>query len=245
MIYSKTLAIIGCDANGQITEALSSLGFCVQILPRHNSLPRPVSSHADMLIFEMGGCVFAERKYIEGAKSIFDTVASFGYDVIPCDISLDNKYPDDIAFNMALCNNVLYGNTKHNASNVIEFAKANGIKINDVKQGYTKCSTVVLGNAAIITADGGIASAAERNGIAVLTTKNSPDSVTLSGYSYGFIGGACGVYNGNVYFTGNIELHPQGDIIKSFCQSLGYSTVNLSDSKLVDVGGIIFLPYID
>ena len=245
MTYSKALAIIGCDADGRITEALSSLGFCVQTLPRHDSLPRPVSSHADMLIFEMGGCVFAERKYIEGAKSIFDTISSFGYNIVPCDISLGNKYPDDIAFNIALCNGVLFGNDKYNALSIIELAKDLGIKINPVKQGYTKCSAAVLGNDAIITADEGIASAAEANGISVLKINNSPDSVSLDGYNYGFIGGACGVHNGSIYFTGNIELHPQGDVIKAFCQSLGYNIVNLSDSRLVDVGGIIFLPYID
>lgn len=243
MADNKILAIVGCDADAQLVDSLSKLGFSVQILPRHISLPSPVSSHADMLMFVIDGCVFAEKQYVEDAKDTFDVIASYGYRIIPCDISLGNEYPNDIGFNIALCNNVLYGNIKYNASEVIDFANNKGVKITPVKQGYTKCSTVVLGNDAIITADDGIAQAATKNGLKVLKTNNSPDSVVLDGYNYGFIGGACGVFENNIYFSGNIDLHPEGRAIKDFCESLGFSVISLSDSTLVDIGGIIFLPY--
>jgi len=243
MITKKTLAIIGCEANEKIINALSTLGFCVQILPRNNLLPTPVSSHADMLMLVIDDCVFAEKQYIIDANGVFDVIASYGYRVIPCDIALGNEYPNDIAFNIAICNNVLYGNVKHNATEIIEFAKAKNFKINSVKQGYTKCSTVVLGNSGIITADNGIANAAEGNGLMVLKISNSPDSVALEGYNYGFIGGACGVLGRSVYFSGNIDLHTNSEAIKGFCESLGFDIISLTDSALVDIGGIIFLPF--
>ena len=244
MADKKTLAIIGCDADEQIVTSLLSLGFLVQSLPRHKSLPTPVSSHADMLMFELEGQIFAQSKYIEEAKPIFDTIASYGYNVVPCDTHLGDKYPLDIAFNIAKIGKSIYGNSKYNSETVIEFAASNGFEITDVKQGYTKCSTVVLGSRAIITADDGIARATEHNGVAVLKINNSPESVTLNGYNYGFIGGACGVFNDDIYFTGNIDLHPEASDIKSFCESFGYGIVSLTNSALIDVGGIIFLPYI-
>ena len=242
-MINKTLAIVGCDADEEITTALSSLGFSVQILPRHDSLPTPVRSHADMLMFTLDGCVFAERNYIKHSKSVFDTIKTYGYTIIPCNLSLGKKYPDDIAFNIAICDNVLYGNIKHNACEAIDFAKSKEIKIQSVNQGYTKCSTVILGNKGIVTADSGIAEAAKNNGLEVLKINNAPNAITLNGYDYGFIGGACGVFDRNVYFSGNIEMHPEGELIKAFCQNLGFKTINLTQSKLVDIGGIIFLPY--
>lgn len=240
----NTLAVIGCDAPTEITEALSSLGFLVQVLPRDIRLPRPVSSHADMLMFELDGRIFCSKQYFETASYIFDSISAYGYDIIRCDVGLGDKYPDDIAFNMALCDNVIYGSINSNAPEIIKYAEDNGFKLNSVRQGYTKCSTVVLGDKAIITADSGIASSASKNGISVLKISNSPDSVSLDGYNYGFIGGACGVCANNIYFSGDIDLHPQGRQIKDFGESFGFNTINLSDSMLTDVGGIIFLPYL-
>ncbi len=68
-------------------------------------------------------------------------------------------------------------------------AMKNGIEIVDVKQGYTRCSTAVIGKNSAITADSTIYNALTKNGIDVL--KIDSGSVRLDGYGYGFIGGAC------------------------------------------------------
>ena len=243
MTNNKVLAIVGCDADKNITDSLADLGFSVVLLPRHTSLPAPVSSHADMLMFELNGYVFAEKQYIENNASVFEAISSYGYKIVPCEISLGNEYPNDIAFNVARIGNSIYGSIYHNAQAVIEHAKRNRYKLSPIKQGYAKCSTVILGTDAIITADSGIASTAQKDGFDVLKISNSPEAVTLKGYNYGFIGGACGVYKNTVYFIGSVERHPQGEEIRSFCNKFGFDTVNLSASALVDIGGIIFLPY--
>ena len=243
MKNNQILAIVGCDTDERIISSLRELDFSVEILPRNNSLPLPISSHADMLIFELDGSVFAESSYIDCAPKIFGEIANRGYNIIPCDVLLGNEYPQDIAFNIAVCDNTLYGNIKHNATEIIEFAKSKAFKLQSVKQGYAKCSTVVLGNEAIITADDGIAKYAISNGLRVLKINNSPDSVTLNGYNYGFIGGACGVIDNKVYFSGDVSLHPDSQNILSFCDALGFETISLTTEKLVDIGGIIFLPH--
>ncbi len=60
-----------------------------------------------------------------------------------------------------------------------------------VEQGYARCSVIPVGGRAMVTADLGIASAAERKGIDTL--RISPACVHLPGESSGFIGGVCGV----------------------------------------------------
>ena len=61
--------------------------------------------------------------------------------------------------------------------------------------------------------------AAEKKGIDVLAV--SPAGVRLDGYNCGFIGGATGADKENVYFCGNVDLHPDGERIKAFCEKHG------------------------
>ena len=234
------LALLGCDAPIEVSKRLSALGFNVMTLKADLRLQRPVSSHADMLIFPFKDRVFYSEGY-DMEESILETLSVYGYTTVKCNRPVLDKYPHDIAFNLALIGGNIYGKTDFSAEEIISFAKENNVEIVCVNQGYTKCSTLVLGNEAIITADAGIASAATENGISVLKIENSPSAVTIKGYDYGFIGGACGVFNKKVYFTGEILTHPDGHRIVSFCNDHGFDTVSLCNGILTDIGGIIFL----
>ena len=66
-------------------------------------------------------------------------------------------------------------------------------------------------------------------------------AIKLDGYGYGFIGGACALFDNTLYFCGNIELHPNYEAIKAFCYAHGVSLCSLTDGKLYDVGGIVFI----
>ena len=68
----------------------------------------------------------------------------------------------------------------------------------------------------------------------------SPGSVLLDGYDYGFIGGASGFDGRSLYFCGDVDLHPDGCAIRSFCDDHGIGCVSLSPLPLHDVGGIFF-----
>jgi len=57
----------------------------------------------------------------------------------------------------------------------------------------------------------------------------------------GFIGGASGNDGANTYFCGNIDLHPDGEAIKSFCKAHGRPAVSLGANQLYDVGTIFFI----
>jgi hypothetical protein len=65
--------------------------------------------------------------------------------------------------------------------------------------------------------------------------------IELDGYGYGFIGGACAMFDNTLYFCGNIELHPDFEAIRDFCEAHGVALCSLSDGKLYDVGGILFI----
>ncbi len=241
------LCLIGEDSDESIAEALGDHGFCVYRLPRFEHLAPPIASHPDTLLFVHEKNIFCNNEYckLSKAKQIFDALTSYGYKIIPCDAMLGERYPRDIAYNVFCTSTAIYGKLEHTADEIIDYTRRLGLQHRNVKQGYAKCSTLVLGEVGVISADTGITDAAASDGINVLKISNSPDAVSLLGYDYGFIGGACGVYKNKVYFTGNIALHPDGAAINTFCKSLGFDTVCLTQNKLCDIGGIMFFEYLN
>lgn len=151
---------------------------------------------------------------------------------------LKGTYPYNISYNIARVGNLAFHNTKYTDKRIIELFKINNIRLINVKQGYTKCSTCIVSKNAIITSDKGIAKAAEKNGLDVLLIR--PGYINLKGMDYGFIGGASGVISDcEIFFSGNIEKHPDYIDIYNFCKNHKKKLVYPKDIDLTDIGSII------
>ena len=113
-----------------------------------------------------------------------------------------------------------------------------------VRQGYAKCSTAVVSEHAIITADSGIANAASLAGLDVL--KLQPGYIHLDGYAYGFIGGTCGKLSAStIAFAGSVNRHPQAAEILKFLEQHQVQAISLYEGPLQDIGGILPLAETD
>ena len=219
-------------------HALSSLGFTLVPLPPFPCLPQPVASHPDMLLFRMDNKLFCHRDYAPIADRQIQTILSkTDLDLILTDDPVSDVYPHDVSLNLVFTRNILLGKTDAMAQKVKRHANSLDIPVFPVKQGYTKCSCVVLENA-VITSDTSIAKAASKAELDCLLI--SQGNVTLKGYDYGFIGGASGVYQKTVFFCGNIKKHPDEERIANFCHLHGYEVHSLSDEPLFDAGTLMF-----
>ena len=230
-------------------KGLLERGFELIKLPSFNLLQEPVSAHPDMLLFIGKGRVVCHKDYFAACESEMLKISKLlGAEMILTDEAIDREYPRDVLFNaapvgdMLICRRdalskeiaELYGEEK-----IINVKLYGEEKIINVKQGYAKCSICVVGDRAIITSDRSIATKAKEKGIDVLAV--SPDGVRLDGYDCGFIGGASGADDKNVYFCGNIDLHPDGEKIKAFCEKQGKTAVSLSDQPLYDYGTLMII----
>ena len=240
MSKRNVLALIGEDAPYTVIDALKQKGFEVFSLKRDPRLPLPVSSHADMLIFCAGDKIFMTEEYALSSQKLISLLEGYGYNIILSSSVPDNVYPKDILFNMAPLGKRVIGNIPFCDTTVTDHLMDNGYEFYTVKQGYTKCSTAIVGDNAIITADMTIAKIAASLGIDVLRV-NSYREVKLDGYDYGFIGGACGYYDNTLYFSGNIEAHPEYQAISDFCKMHSTVLCSLSSEPLYDVGSIFFI----
>ena len=218
--------------------ALSERGYEIIKLSACDVLQEPVSAHPDMLVFVGKGRLFCHERYYAAAREWLDEICRKSkLELVLSREEWGEKYPADVLFNAAPMGERIICNIKSVSKHIIEaYGEENVI---NTRQGYSKCSVVTVGDNALITADTSIAKAATAAGIDVLLLLDS--DTALDGYSTGFIGGASGDDGEHIFFTGNIEAHPEWHRIKTFCEAHGKVAVSLSKSPLYDYGTLIFL----
>ncbi|MBE6577041.1 MAG: ATP-binding cassette domain-containing protein [Ruminococcaceae bacterium] len=234
-----TYALVDCRMREAEKKALHSYADKVISLPPLSSLPTPVASHPDMLLFSYAKNIFTWQSYAKEQAEIFSELEGAGYKVVTIDEIPSDKYPYDVPLNCAVVGEYLIANTKTMSKKAKSFAENAHLKIIHTNQGYAKCSTCVVSDNAIITSDTSIHALAKKNGISSLLV--SSDGVRLDGYDKGFIGGASGSDGQNVFFCGDLTKHPDGKRIVAFCEQHGKKAVSLSREPLYDYGTVIFL----
>ena len=238
----KPIALLGVDAKERFGNILSLLGFNVIFMSSDIRLATPVSSHADMLAFKIENKIACNLEYFNAHRDIFEQIEAYGYEINSFDFAIGEKYPNDVALNQAIIKKYVLGLKSACTNKLLDLTSNMGYEYLSIKQGYSKCSTLILDDNAVISADDGIISAASKIGVDTLKISNGVNNISLLGYDYGFIGGASFTFNKNVYFFGNIDLHADAKKIRSFCESHGFSIISLDNNKLCDVGGAIILP---
>lgn len=206
-------------------------GYRVCPLPPDARLAPPVRAHADMLAFTYGKKLVLSRDYYETHReSLSPHIEEESLHLT--DWPRASDYPNDIGLNALLVGNLLFCNARYTAPEVLSC----GAEVVDVAQGYAACSTLVLSDRTVVTADPSIARGAERRNLDVLTIR--PGYILLPGYNTGFIGGASTKIGTTVYFFGDPTTHPDFSAIESACTRLGLVLKSLFDGPLTDLGGI-------
>jgi hypothetical protein len=145
------------------------------------------------------------------------------------------RYPETARYNTVITDNFLIGNTNFTDPKILE--AAGNREIIHVKQGYTRCNLIPLGNNRFITSDKGIEKTLLQYGLEVLYV--DPAGILLPGFNHGFIGGTCGVWQDKLLFTGSLKHFPEGGKIREFVQDI--EVVELYDGPLFDGGSILFI----
>ena len=191
--------------------------------------------HADMQCLILDDTAFVLR-CCEGLINRLKSTCN----VVLCGDDIQGEYPRNVALNAAQVGKTLICRTDTLDDRVKDYCRKYGYELLRVRQGYAKCSCTVVSDHAIITADNGIYQALQGSKIEILLIEQG--RVALKGAEYGFIGGASG-YDRNagiLYFTGNINTHPDAERILYFCEKQHTKVISLSDNPLVDTGGILF-----
>lgn len=188
-----------------------------------------VKMHPDMQIVHMGEDRFAVH------KSAMEHYKKY----LPCICGASGNtgtYPSDIAYNVAIMGKSMICNEKYTDKEVLKLWDG---EIINVRQGYSKCSILIVDENSLITSDNGIYEILKGHNMNVLKIRTG--YIELPGQNYGFIGGTAGKLAKNlIAFAGDIKKHPDYDKIYGFCKNSGVDIYSLGKNIPIDVGS--FLP---
>jgi hypothetical protein len=228
-------AIIDPRLSGKIVKNIHSAGFKTIPAPLTGLVAPPLSGHPDIQMFLHGDNLFVHPEI----DLLFLKAMEKYVNIIRCQTPLSGVYPGDIPYNIACTGRLAIHRTESTEQKILEYFRQNNIEIIETKQGYSKCSTMIVDDQSIVTSDRSIHSAAEKAGLDALLI--SPGHIDLPGYSYGFIGGASGKFLNRIYLTGSIDGHPDCGRIIEFISSKGCGIKILSDERIFDGGSIFFI----
>ena len=218
-------------------QKLNKLGYNVILSEDIECFIPYERDHADMQVL-----IINETAFVLSRCKRLIKVLSKRYNIVECGEYISGKYPDNVVLNAAVVGKRVIARLDSLDKKVKEYCINNGYELNNVKQGYTKCSCAVVSDNAIITADKGVHNSLKESNIDVLMIEEG--RAVLEGANYGFIGGASGLDTREdkrvLYFSGKIEALPEFHRIKEFCQIRGTEVIALSEKQLTDIGGMVF-----
>ena len=194
-----------------------------------------ISTHADMAAVYIGdGKIITDKNQNE----LIAELEEYGFTVYKTSENIKGDYPGDIRLNFALAGGFAIGN----------FAYADSVLLDnislmtqiDVKQGYCKCSVLIVSENAVISDDIAICEKLKNNGFDTLLVEKG--DIHLEGHPYGFIGGASGkISKDTVVFFGDISSHRDFEKISDFLYKHGCDYICTDKGVLRDIGGFVSL----
>ena len=224
-----TSAIIG-EGHDDIASVLLGQGIKLYYSEKNRYIDSGASTHADMAAFYFGnGDIIAERRQIKLAKELLND----GFNVSFSTKFSQGDYPNDILLNCFTVCNTLIGRLDMLEPQILARYSSSV----SVKQGYSKCSALILNQDSLITDDVTVKKACDIISADCLLIEKG--DIELDGRC-GFIGGAsCMLDKNTAAFFGELKYHRNRDIIIDFLNKKSINFIELIDGKLQDIGGII------
>ena len=227
-----TYVILAENFPEKAAEKLKKYGKVVRTKSNKNIL-KGLDSHTDILLHPLpNGDIVVDRDNLEYYKNIFPDK-----NIIPSASILSKKYPKDILLNAFSFKNYLIHNLKFTDKVLLDYYKNSGYELINIKQGYAKCSCLVTDDF-IITSDGGIYESLKDF---IPIYKINHGEIKLQNFNYGFIGGASGVLDKKVFFTGDFSYHSSYEEILKIIKKYDYEIEILSKDPIEDFGSIYFI----
>ncbi|MBO5409033.1 MAG: hypothetical protein J6A61_06535 [Clostridia bacterium] len=211
-----------------VRDYLLTKGIQVVFTEEVASLEPPLNTHTDIQLAKVGDELVCEPSLWEYYRQFFPNVKAGKTRLSP-------GYPKDVAYNCLTVGTFFFHRLDVTDPVVLEAAEKQGFRLVPVRQGYTACSTLVVSERAVVTADEGMEKVFQNCGLSVC--KIPPGNVILKNFPYGFIGGAGGrVFDDEILFFGT----PREEKLFRFLEKHKKTPI-LFPGIPEDFGGLVFL----
>ena len=220
-------------SNKQIVKKLEEYGYTCIPTEKSADVSEPISLHADVLYLKTGD----KTIYVsECQKNNIELLKQLGYTVKT--VKLSPGYKTECKLNLVITDDLILCNPK----TCMDISEIKGNRqVIYTNQGYTKCSTVVIGNDNFITEDEGIYHVLTKAGKNCLLIEKG--HVHLDGYKYGFIGGASAYLEDKktLVVFGEFDVYFDFKKIVEFCKNTGSNMDYINRFNLLDGGGVMII----
>lgn len=223
------LIIIDKRAPVEAKNRLTAYGEVIE-LETNGVVPDPISGHPDIFICQVGA-TYAVAPQLP--RKIFKAMSK--RKIVEGD-AIVREYPGCAAYNALATDHFLIHLSQAIDPAIIELAE--GLTKIPVKQGFSRCSAIPVGEG-FITSDKGIFHKLGDLHIDALFV--SPAGIQLPGHEYGLFGGCCGVFDRTLFILGSLDYFHDGVRVKSYVARQGFKIVELTNGPLFDGGGLFFV----
>lgn len=229
-------AIVDFRISEEEINNLKKLNLNILKCPKCEILYDAVCGHPDMQIHVLDKTNVLVHKGMD--KNLINELVKLGISITFSNRELKGGYPDNIILNAVSLKNYFIHNLKY-TDEILYNNRKDSIIIN-VKQGYTKCSTAVLSEKAIMTSDVSIAKRLVNYHIDILLLP--PGDIELPGVNYGFIGGCCGLIDEHhMAFFGDLDYYAYKNDVAQFLKKHKIAPLFLRKGRLIDRGSLFIL----
>lgn len=231
-----SLAIISRDAPEAVKSGLREhIENIIETIPLVG-VYKAISNHPDIAVLPVG------YKKLVVAPSVYeyykDKLEPFDFVVIKGAGEPGYKYPANIKYNAAILGNRVICSQDHLDEIAETELRSGDLQILNVRQGYSKCSLAIIGEAQGITSDVGLAASLREIGYDILLIEHG--HIRLPGLNYGFIGGSMGLLSEReLLIAGSLTHHPSWGIINEFLGKYNIRPIQLSQEQVIDIGTIL------
>lgn len=229
-------AIVDYRISEEELISLENLNISPILCPKSTNVYDAINGHPDIQINILNENELILNKDID--LNFSKKLLELGFNVHLTHSSLSDKYPYNISLNAVNLGNYFIHKLDYTDKNLLKFNNKK-ILVN-TRQGYTKCSTAIVSDNAIITSDKSIIKSLKNTSIDYLYISHG--NILLPGLDYGFIGGCCGLLDKNTLaFFGDLSYHPDYNIIIEFLNKHKVKPIYLKKGPLIDRGSLFII----
>lgn len=217
-------------------EALQQLGYQLIEIQTNSNLYQEISSHVDIFTCKIGEKIIVEKSQYETLQKILKNV-ELGVEEV------QNKYPNDIKYNVCIIGKRAIHNFQYTDPKIKEELIKQGYELINTTQGYTNCSIAVIDENSAIVTDKGLYKILEKHGVDVLYLKENPDIKLLENDVYsekqGFVGGTISRIGNKIIIFGDLNKIDLNGKIREFINKKNIEIIEFEDLDVIDYGGIV------
>lgn len=216
-------------------EKLKEMGYNLIELKQSKNVYEEISSHVDIFVCQIGNKIIVEKEQYKNISEILHVEQGTE--------AVQDKYPEDIKYNVCMIGKNAIHNFEYTDSKVKQELIQQGYKLINTTQGYTNCSIAVIDDNSAVVTDKGLHKILKKHGIDVLYLEYEPDIKLLLNNEYsnrkGFIGGCISRVGNSIIVFGDLNKMDKDNKIRDFILNKHLQIIDFENLDVIDYGGIV------